>query len=88
MTEATDVRERLREQWQQLETRLRVLEDSRTPDLIVRRGTSALMLAVKRIDNLLVQVQTHLWPEPTTPEPSMEVLEAWLWDGVCEATDG
>jgi hypothetical protein len=29
------------------------------------------------------------WPTPTTPEPGVETLEAWLWeDGGCEATDG
>ena len=27
-------------------------------------------------------------PEPTEPEPSMEQLEEWMFDGVCEATDG
>lgn len=27
-------------------------------------------------------------PEPTVPEPSMEQLEYWVFDGVAEATDG
>ena len=28
------------------------------------------------------------WPEPTDEEPSMEQLQQWMFDGVCEATDG
>ena len=88
MTESIDVRERMRAQWQQLETRLRTLEDSRTPDLVITRGTGILAQAVNRLDNLLIQLQTHLWPEPTTEEPDLETLEAWMWDGCCEATDG
>lgn len=26
--------------------------------------------------------------KPTTPEPSIEQLEEWLQDSICEATDG
>ena len=88
MSETTDVRQQLREKWQQLETRLRTLEDARTPDPVVTRGTEILAHAVARFDNLLIQLQTHLWPEPTTDEPDLETLEAWMWDGCCEATDG
>jgi len=29
-----------------------------------------------------------MWPEPTEPEPDMETLEHWTFDGVAEATDG
>lgn len=28
------------------------------------------------------------WPEPTVDEPDLETLEEWMWDSVCEATDG
>ena len=28
------------------------------------------------------------YPEPTEPEPDLEMLERWTFDGVCEATDG
>lgn len=27
-------------------------------------------------------------PEPTVPEPSVQELEEWLSESVCEATDG
>lgn len=27
------------------------------------------------------------WPEPTIEEPDREVIEIWLWEGGCEATD-
>jgi hypothetical protein len=26
--------------------------------------------------------------EPTVPPPDIETLEAWMWEGVCQATDG
>ena len=28
------------------------------------------------------------WPEPTTDEPDTEQLEEWVFDSVCDATDG
>jgi len=28
------------------------------------------------------------WPEPTEPEPDMDQLQDWVFDSVCEATDG
>lgn len=29
------------------------------------------------------------WPKPTEPEPSVEEMEEWEWEGGgCEATDG
>lgn len=28
------------------------------------------------------------WPAPTSERPDLETLEAWMWDSVCEATDG
>ena len=28
------------------------------------------------------------YPKPTEPEPDMGQLEDWVFDGVCEATDG
>lgn len=28
------------------------------------------------------------WPEPTEPEPDLETLKFWTFDGVAEATDG
>jgi len=28
------------------------------------------------------------WPEPTVEEPDMDLLQEWLMDSVCEATDG
>ncbi len=88
MNDIRNARQRLHSQWQQLETRIRTLEDERTPDLTVLRAAGELAQVVIRLDNLLIQIQTHLWPVPTTPEPRVETLEAWLWEGYCEATDG
>lgn len=28
------------------------------------------------------------YPEPTEPEPDAEQIEAWVYDSVCDATDG
>jgi hypothetical protein len=28
------------------------------------------------------------WPEPTVEQPDWETLEEWLFDSICEATDG
>ena len=28
------------------------------------------------------------WPEPTVERPDWETLEEWLFDSICEATDG
>lgn len=28
------------------------------------------------------------WPHPEEPEPSDEQIEAWMFDSICEATDG
>lgn len=28
------------------------------------------------------------WPEPTEPEPTEEDLMEWMFDSVCDATDG
>jgi hypothetical protein len=28
------------------------------------------------------------WPEPTMEEPTIEELEEWMFDSLCEATDG
>lgn len=28
------------------------------------------------------------WPTPTVEAPDMETLEEWVWDSICEATDG
>ncbi len=28
------------------------------------------------------------WPEPTEPQPDIEQLEEWTFEGVGEATDG
>ena len=83
-----NVRARLRTEWQQLETRLRTLEDQGTPDLLVMRAAGALAEAVNKLDALLAELQIRLWPEPTTDQPDLETLEEWMWDGCCEATDG
>jgi hypothetical protein len=32
--------------------------------------------------------QSARWPEPTDSEPDDDTLEYWVFDGVCEATDG
>ena len=32
--------------------------------------------------------QRKRWPEPTTDEPTIEDLERWMNDGVCESTNG
>lgn len=83
-----DVRERLRASWQQLETRVRTLEDESTPDLLVMRGAGALAEASNKLDACLVELSIRLWPEPTTEQPDLETLEEWMWeDGGCEATD-
>ena len=29
-----------------------------------------------------------LWPTPTDPEPTVEQLNEWIYDGICDATDG
>ena len=52
------------------------------------RGADVLAEAVNKLDALLAELQIRLWPEPTTPQPDFETLEAWFWDGCCEATDG
>ena len=57
METTIDVRARLRTEWQQLETRLRTLEDQTTPDLLVMRGAGALAEAVNKLDALLVSIQ-------------------------------
>lgn len=31
---------------------------------------------------------THPFPEPTEPEPSEEELDHFVFDSVCDATDG
>lgn len=28
------------------------------------------------------------WPEPTMPHPTVDQLEEWMVDSICEATDG
>jgi hypothetical protein len=28
------------------------------------------------------------WPQPTEPEPAEEELREWIFDSICEATDG
>lgn len=28
------------------------------------------------------------WPEPTEPEPDLDLLTAWVFDSVVDATDG
>jgi len=28
------------------------------------------------------------YPEPTTDEPNIETLKEWVYEGICEATDG
>lgn len=33
-------------------------------------------------------VNTPKYPEPTEPEPSESQLEEWVYDSVCDATDG
>lgn len=33
-------------------------------------------------------LQRTPWPEPTVDEPDLETLNAWMNEGVCEATDG
>ncbi len=30
----------------------------------------------------------ELWPAPTVERPDMEQIEEWVFDSVCEATDG
>lgn len=32
--------------------------------------------------------RVSLWPEPTEEEPGLEQPEEWVFDSVCEATDG
>ena len=83
-----DVRERLRAEWQRIETSLRILEDSATPDLLVERGVLALSQTAIRLDGLMIELQRSQWPEPTDDVPDARTLEAWMWDGCCEATDG
>jgi len=31
---------------------------------------------------------TTKYPEPTQPAPSEEQIEEWVYDSICEATDG
>jgi len=88
MTTNTDVREALHEQWRQLESRVRVLEDPVTHDLIVNQGVEVLADATDRLDALLAGIQTGQWPEPTVAQPDMDTLEQWMWEGIAEATDG
>ena len=38
-------------------------------------------------NELLLGVDSK-WPEPTEPTPDDEQLEFWVYDSVCEATDG
>lgn len=28
------------------------------------------------------------YPTPTSPQPSLEEIESWIWNSGCEATDG
>ena len=89
MNTRIDVRERLQASWQQLETRVRTLEDEGTPDLLVMRGAGALAEASNKLDAILVELSIRLWPEPTTDQPDLETLEEWMWEeSGCEATDG
>ncbi len=32
--------------------------------------------------------RTQRWPEPTESKPDLEQLQEWVFDSVCEATDG
>ena len=88
MTAEKAVRELLHEQWQQLEVLVRVLEDPATQDHIVARGVDVLTEANEKLDASLTELQTGQWPEPTVPEPDMDTLEQWMWEGIAEATDG
>lgn len=88
MTTIIEVRDDLQTQWQQLEARVRVLEDPATHNLIVDQGLEVLTQATEKLDALLAESQTGTWPEPTTAQPDWETLEAWTWEGFCEATDG
>lgn len=36
----------------------------------------------------LVLEGPFLWPEPTVPEPDEGQVEEWMFDDICEATDG
>jgi hypothetical protein len=88
MTSEKEVRELLHEQWQQLEACFRVLEDLATPHTTVKQGVEVLKESTEKLDALLTGLQTGQWPEPTVPEPDMDTLEQWMWEGIAEATDG
>ena len=77
MTTKTEVRDELRNQWQQLEARIRVLEDLSTPHPIVGQGVEVLGQATDKLDVFLTELQTGTWPEPTVAQPAWETLEAW-----------
>ena len=83
-----DVRARFHIEWDQLETRLRTLDDAEASDLAVLRGTGIVAQAINKLDKLLAELQLTVWPEPFVQEPDLETLQAWMDDGVCEATDG
>lgn len=87
MDTTTDVRQSLLSEWQQLEARLRVLEDPTTHSLIVSQAVEILAQATAKLDDLLTEIRTGAWPEPTTEQPALETLQEWMWDGCCEATD-
>lgn len=88
MTTKNEVRDDLLTQWQQLVARFRVLEDLSTPHSIVGQGVEVLAQVTGKLDAFLAELQTGAWPEPNLAQPDWETLEAWMWDGCCETTDG
>jgi hypothetical protein len=52
------------------------------------KGLSSLVNVVKEQKLMGVKKSGSRWPEPTEPEPSMDELEAFVYDSVCPATDG
>jgi hypothetical protein len=46
------------------------------------------MTTIDQTDLIRIRNNPALWPEPQTSAPDDETIEAWIIDGVVEATDG
>lgn len=49
---------------------------------------SAMRLAIHMERDADTFAGDTVWPEPTVEPPDWETLEAWIHEGICEATDG
>lgn len=45
-------------------------------------------LLQEALHDLRQAMGVSIWPEPTVAEPTLEALEEWCMDTLCEATDG